>query len=210
MGTDHDITNAAVGSVSASTAVSLDPGAADLSPALLEALLVVQEGALPAATVAAALDQPVEGVVTALTALAEEYERTGRGFRLRETAVGWRLYAAPEYQDLLQKVVLDQQPARLSPAALETLAVVAYRQPVSRAAVAAIRGVSADGVMRTLASRGLIEEVGTEASTGALLYATTTFFLERIGLHHLDELPPLAPYLPDIESVESFTDRPSI
>ena len=119
------------------------------------------------------------------------------GFELREVAGGWRFYSAAAHADVVGRFVLDGQTARLTQAALETLAVVAYRQPVTRGQVSAVRGVNVDSVVRTLAARGLVQEAGTEPS-GAVLYVTTPYFLERMGMTSLDELPPLAPYLPDL------------
>ena len=135
-------------------------------------------------------------------------ERGGRprGFELRHAGEGWRIYSAPAYADVVGRFVLDGQSARLTQAALETLAVVAYRQPVTRGQVSAVRGVNVDGVMRTLTARGLVVEVGTEPTSGALLYGTTGYFLERMGLSSLDELPPLAPYLPEIDALEGVDD----
>ena len=117
-------------------------------------------------------------------------------------AGGWRYYTREEYAAVVERFVLDGQQARLTQAALETLAVVAYKQPVSRARVSAIRGVNVDGVMRTLLTRGLVEEAGQDAETGANLYRTTTYFLERIGVRSLQDLPELAPYLPDMADLE--------
>ena len=134
--------------------------------------------------------------------LAEEYDEQGRGFELRNVAGGWRYYTREEYAAVVEAFVLEGQQARLTQAALETLAVVAYKQPVSRARVSAIRGVNVDGVMRTLLTRGLVEEAGGRRVTGAHLYRTTGYFLERIGVQSLDELPELAPYLPDLADME--------
>ncbi|MFL6156870.1 MAG: SMC-Scp complex subunit ScpB, partial [Marmoricola sp.] len=117
-------------------------------------------------------------------------------------AGGWRYYTREEYAGVVERFVLDGQQARLTQAALETLAVVAYKQPVSRARVSAIRGVNVDGVMRTLLTRGLLEEAGTDAETGAHLYRTTVYFLERIGITSLDELPELAPFVPDMDDFD--------
>src|SRR5204863_5603135 len=122
-----------------------------------------------------------------------------RGFELRRVAGGWRIYSRAEHAPVLERFVLDGQTSRLSQAALETLAIVAYRQPVSRARVSAVRGVNVDAVMRTLVTRGLVEEAGTEPESGAILYRTTSYFLERLGLASLDDLPDLAPFLPDLE-----------
>jgi segregation and condensation protein B len=131
------------------------------------------------------------------------YDETGRGFELRQVGGGWRYYTREEYADLITTYVLEGQQSKLSQAALETLAVVAYTQPISRARVSAVRGVNVDGVMRTLLARGLIEEVGHDHESGAVLFATTSYFLERMGLQTLDELPPLAPQLPEVEELEA-------
>ncbi len=176
---------------------TLDIAVADLRPAL-EALLMVADQPLDVATLASAAGHPVDEVVANLTALADEYTEQGRGFELRNVAGGWRFYTREEYAAVVEGFVLEGQQARLTQAALETLAVVAYKQPVSRARVSAIRGVNVDGVMRTLLTRGLVEEAGQDESSGANLYRTTGYFLERIGVTSLDELPELAPYLPDL------------
>jgi segregation and condensation protein B len=147
------------------------------------------------------LERPRSEVVGTLRALAREYTEQGRGFDLREVAGGWRYYTRPDCAPVVERFVLDGQHARLTQAALETLAVVAYRQPVSRGRVSAVRGVNVDGVMRTLLARGLVEEAGTEPETGAHLYRTTSYFLERLGLRSLDELPELAPLLPEIAAL---------
>jgi segregation and condensation protein B len=169
---------------------------------LIEAILLVVDEPVTEVTLAQVAERPVAEVLDALRALEAEYTEAGRGFALREVAGGWRLYTRDEYAPWVERFVLDGQQARLTQAALETLAVVAYRQPVSRARVSAIRGVNVDGVMRTLVSRGLVEEAGAEAETGAHLYRTTSYFLERLGLRGLDELPELAPHLPDLETLE--------
>jgi segregation and condensation protein B len=170
--------------------------------AALEAILLVVDEPAPAAELARVLGRPVEEVTAALTAIAAQYAAEGRGFRLREVGGGWRLYTAEEYADTVERWVLDGQSARLSQAALETLAVVAYQQPVSRSRVAAVRGVAVDGVVRTLVSRGLVTEAGTDPDTGAVLYRTTPAFLAKLGLGSLAELPPLAPLLPDLAEVD--------
>lgn len=173
----------------------------ELRPSL-EAVLMVADQPLDAVTLASAVGYPVEEVVSALQLLAEEYDEQGRGFELRNVAGGWRYYTRDEYAVVVEGFVLEGQQARLTQAALETLAVVAYQQPVSRARVSAVRGVNVDGVMRTLLTRGLVEEAGTDPETGAIRYRTTGYFLERIGITSLDELPPLAPYLPEMSDLE--------
>ncbi len=178
----------------------LDIAVADLEPSL-EALLMVADQPLDSVTLASAVGHPVTAVEEALARLADEYDEHGRGFELRNVAGGWRYYTREEFAPVVEAFVLDGQQARLTQAALETLAVVAYKQPVSRARVSAIRGVNVDGVMRTLVARGLVEESGQDSSTGAHLYRTTGYFLERIGVTSLDDLPELAPYLPDMDDL---------
>jgi segregation and condensation protein B len=173
----------------------------EVRPALEAILLVVDE---PVAEVVLAqiLERPTDEITAVLEALAAEYREQGRGFDLRRAAGGWRLYTRDEFAPYVERFVLDGQQARLTQAALETLAVVAYKQPVTRGRISAIRGVAVDGVIRTLLTRGLIEECGAEPDTGAHLYRTTLLFLEKLGLNSLDELPPLAPLLPDLDSLD--------
>jgi segregation and condensation protein B len=180
---------------------TLEVPMAALRPAL-EAMLMVADQPLDAPTLAGAVGYPVEEVIGALAALAAEYDESGRGFELRSVAGGWRYYTREEFAPVVEKFVLEGQQARLTQAALETLAVVAYKQPVSRSRVSAIRGVNVDGVMRTLLSRGLVEESGTDAETGAHLYRTSSYFLERIGITSIDDLPELAPFLPGVEDFD--------
>jgi segregation and condensation protein B len=172
-----------------------------LRPAL-EALLMLADQPMETMALATAVSYPTDEVTAALTALAREYDEQGRGFELRNVGGGWRYYTRDEYAAVVEAYVLDGQQARLTQAALETLAVVAYKQPISRARVSAIRGVNVDGVMRTLLNRGLVEEAGSDHETQAHLYRTTSYFLERIGIQSLDDLPELAPYLPDMADLE--------
>lgn len=183
-----------------------DAAALELKPALEAVLLVVAE---PATVdhLAKVTGRHRRAVAEALAELAEEYTRQGRGFELRMVAGGWRFYTRPAYAAAVEAYALDGQQARLTQAALETLAVVAYRQPVSRSRVSVVRGVNCDGVMRTLLQRGLVEEAGAEPETGAILYTTTTYFLERMGLRGLDELPELAPFLPEADAIEAETQE---
>jgi segregation and condensation protein B len=181
--------------------VEPDVAPPDLRPAL-EAVLMVADEPLDQLTLASAVGHPEADVVDALAALAAEYAESGRGFELRNVAGGWRYYTREEYAGVVERFVLDGQQARLTQAALETLAVVAYKQPVSRARVSAIRGVNVDGVIRTLVSRGLLEEAGHDAESTAVLYRTSSYFLERIGVGSLDELPELAPLLPDLGDLD--------
>jgi segregation and condensation protein B len=170
--------------------------ASALQPAL-EAILLVADEPVPENLLAQVLEAAHQDVAAALHDLAASYAREGRGFDLRKVAGGWRYYTRTEYAPVVEKFVRDGQEVRLTQAALETLAVVAYRQPVSRAQVSVVRGVNCDGVIRTLTLRGLVEEAGTDRETGATLFRTTGYFLERLGLASLDQLPELAPFLPD-------------
>nr|WP_297429591.1 SMC-Scp complex subunit ScpB [uncultured Actinotalea sp.] len=178
--------------------------------AALEAVLMVADEPLSAVRLATALGLATERVEALLAELAAEYAgdpdgaegaRRPRGFVLRHVADGWRFYSAPAHADVVARFVLDGQTARLTHAALETLAVIAYRQPVTRGQVSAVRGVNVDSVVRTLVARGLVAEQGAEPS-GAVLYGTTPYLLERLGMTSLDELPPLAPYLPDLDGFD--------
>jgi segregation and condensation protein B len=165
--------------------------------AALEAILMVVDEPVGELMLAEVLGQPRDRVAAALGELSAEYTSAGHGFDLRRAAGGWRFYTRAEQARYVERFVLDGQQARLTQAALETLAVVAYRQPVSRSRVAAIRGVNCDGVIRTLLTRGLLEEAGIEPESGAHLYRTSSVFLEKLGLDSVDQLPPLAPFLPD-------------
>ena len=176
-----------------------------------EAILIVADEPVTTAAIAQALGLEDRLAEELLEDLAAEYrgERPGsrsHGFLLRRAAGGWRVATVPEHADLVEQFIIGGATARLSQAALETLAVVAYRQPVTRGRVAAIRGVNVDGVMRTLHARGLIEEAGAETS-GAILYRTTGEFLEYLGIDSLDELPPLAPYLPRVEALGEIVEQ---
>ena len=153
-------------------------------------------------------DKGTEEVEKAIAELVASYE--GRGFELKKVNGGWRFYSHPDQSSVVERFVLDGQQSRLTQAALETLAVIAYRQPISRARVSAIRGVNVEAVMKTLVNRGLVEEAGIEGESGAVLYKTTSYFLERLGVNSIEDLPALAPYLPDLaaldEVLESLTD----
>ncbi|HEV8528834.1 MAG TPA: SMC-Scp complex subunit ScpB [Actinomycetes bacterium] len=169
----------------------------------MEAVLLVVDEPVSDVALAQVVEEPRDKVAAALRELAAEYTEQGRGFDLREVAGGWRLYTRSDYGPVVERFVRDGRHARLTQAALETLAVVAYRQPVSRVRVSAVRGVNVDAVMRTLVGRGLVEEAGTEHETGAILYRTTSYFLERLGLRSLDELPELAPFLPALDELDT-------
>ncbi len=172
----------------------------------IEAVLMVVDQPVPEIELAAALQLPVAEVVGHLHALAGDYAAAGRGFTLRNVAGGWRVYSSPEYAPVVERFLMDGRQARLSQAALETLAVIAYRQPVSRSRVGGVRGVNVDGVVRTLLTRGLIEEAGADQTSGATLYGTTGYFLARLGLASLDELPALAPFLPEADMLDDLAE----
>jgi segregation and condensation protein B len=174
---------------------------------VLESLLLVTDEPVSEVVLAQVAEQPVPEVLAALQELARDYTEQGRGFDLRQVAGGWRLYTREECAPYVERFVLDGQSARLTQAALETLAVIAYRQPVTRARVSAVRGVNVDGVVRTLVARGLVVEAGTDSDSTATLYRTTGLLLERLGLRSLEELPSLAPFLPDLGELD--TDSPS-
>jgi segregation and condensation protein B len=191
------------------TETELDDGISLGAPSIraaLEALLMVAEEPMSSSTLATLTRTPEEVVVTTLHDLAQEYAVQERGFDLRELGGGWRFWTRDNCAQVVERFVLDGQHGRLSQAGLETLAVVAYRQPVTRSRISAIRGVNVDGVVRTLVTRGLIEETGHDHETGAHLYRTTTYFLERLGLKSLDELPPIAAHLPMPDNVEEVLD----
>jgi len=175
--------------------------------AAIEAVLMVVDEPVSAISLATALEVPVARVDAALTELETEYAADHRGFTVRRVGEGWRVYSRHEYAPIVEQFLLEGAQARLTQASLETLAVIAYRQPVSRSRVSAVRGVNVDGVIRTLVSRGLITELGHDEETSAILYGTTSFFLERLGLTSLDELPALAPYLPEVDVLDEIEER---
>lgn len=168
----------------------------------LEALLLVVDVPAGEELLADTLEQPVARISTALQRLSERYTADERGFDLRRVGDGWRFYTRETYAPYVERYLLDGQRSKLTRAALETLAVIAYRQPVTRSRVAAVRGVNVDGVIRTLVGRGLVEEAGTDPETGGYLYCTTELFLERLGLSSLKDLPPLAPLLPEVDTID--------
>ncbi len=174
--------------------------------ASLEALLLVADQTVTSTELATFIGEPVHVVEETLEKLAAGYREQNRGFDLRNVANGWRFYTSPDCAELVARYAKEGQAARLTQAALETLAVVAYRQPISRARVGAIRGVNVDAVMRTLSTRGLVTEVETDSATGAVLFGTTEYFLERMGLRNLEELPPIADYLPDLSVLDELVD----
>lgn len=179
---------------------------ADELKRVLEALLLVIDTPVTADALAAATEQPVYRVAVKLQLMADELTGRDSGIDLRHTSEGWRMYTRARFAPYVEKLLLDGARTKLTRAALETLAVVAYRQPVTRARVSAVRGVNVDAVMRTLLARGLITEVGTDADTGAVTFATTELFLERLGLTSLSELPDIAPLLPDVDTIDDLSE----
>lgn len=176
--------------------------------AACEAVLLLADQPLDVVTLASIVRRPVEVVHAVVTGLSAQYAEDGRGFDLREAGGGWRFYTRAECAEVVSRFVVDGQQARLTQAALETLAIVAYRQPISRGRISAVRGVSVDGVVRTLLTRGLIEEAGVEPGSQAVLLRTTAYFLERLGIRDLSELPPLADHVPTYESIGDLVDLP--
>ena len=173
---------------------------------VLEALLLVVDTPVTVEALAAAIEQPVYRVAAKLQAMADELTERDSGIDLRKTGEGWRMYTRARFAPYVEKLLLDGTRTKLTRAALETLAVVAYRQPVTRARVSAVRGVNVDAVMRTLLARGLITEAGSDDDTGAVTFATTELFLERLGLTSLAELPDIAPLLPDVDTIEDLSE----
>lgn len=183
--------------------LELDP---DELGRVLESLLLVVDTPVTAEALASATEQPVYRITARLEQLADELTTRDSGIDLRHNSEGWRLYTRARFAPYVEKLLLDGARTKLTRAALETLAVVAYRQPVTRARVSAVRGVNVDAVMRTLLARGLITEVGSDEDTGAMTFATTELFLERLGLTSLTELPDIAPLLPDVDTIDDISD----
>jgi len=196
--------------------VDLDVGISDIAEAapmdadelgsVLEALLLVVDTPVTVEALAAATQQPVYRVAAKVQQIADELTERDSGIDLRKTSEGWRMYTRARFAPYVEKLLLDGARSKLTRAALETLAVVAYRQPVTRARVSAVRGVNVDAVMRTLLARGLITEAGVDDDTGAVTFATTELFLERLGLTSLADLPDIAPLLPDVDTIEDLTE----
>ena len=182
---------------------TVELGAPSLAAAL-EALLLISEEPLTPLALAELVGKPQPEVEQQLLDLAEQYVSEGRGFELRDTDAGWRFYTSAQCQDLVTRFVTDGRQAKLSQAALETLAIVAYRQPVTRSQVGAVRGVNPDGVLKTLVARGLIVESAEQDSITH--FETTTYFLDRMGIASLAELPPIAEHLPDLDSLDDLLD----
>jgi segregation and condensation protein B len=184
--------------------VAVQPMEPERLVAALEAILFVVEAPVTLPALAAAVQQPTDAVAAALQTLRTSYDERGAGIEVRDVSGGVRIYTRPDYADAVEQFLQEGQRSRLTQAALETLAVIAYRQPVTRSRISAIRGVNVDGVVRTLLARGLIVEVGTDPETGGGLFQTTDVFLEKMGLNSLEELPSLAPLLPDVEGLDNI------
>jgi segregation and condensation protein B len=188
--------------------VQAPSAAKDSDRKVVEAIMLLADDPVPARHVGEVLERPRADVEALLRDLAAEYERDDRGFVLRETAGGWRMYTNPDCHPWLERFVKGHTPARLTGAALEVLAIIAYKGPLSRAQIAEIRGVDSDGVVRTLTIRGLIEETGRDSGPGTpVLFGVTRDFLEGMGLRSLDELPALKEFMPDAEAVEEMEAR---
>lgn len=176
--------------------------------AMLEGILTIADEPVSVSQLAQVTGATKAEVGAALDEIANEMRVSERGFQLREVEEGWRMYSSEYGSQAVEKYVKEGHSSRLSQAALETLAVIAYRQPVSRGRIAAIRGVNVDGVVRTLMNRGLVQESGVEQATGAVLYSTTQYFFDRLNIDGLEDLPPVADYLPDLAEVEEFDEVP--
>ncbi|WP_370331342.1 SMC-Scp complex subunit ScpB [Mycolicibacterium hippocampi] len=174
---------------------------------VLEALLLVVDTPVSVDALASATDQPASRVADTLHSMAGELTARDSGIELREAGGGWRMYTRAKFAPYVERLLLDGARSKLTRAALETLAVVAYRQPVTRARVSAVRGVNVDAVMRTLLARGLITEAGTDTDSGAVAFATTELFLERLGLSSLADLPDIAPLLPDVDVIDDLSEN---
>lgn len=174
--------------------------------AVLEALLLVVDTPVTVDALAAATEQPAYRVAAKLQVMAEELTARDSGIDLREAGGGWRMYTRARFAPYVERLLLDGARSKLTRAALETLAVIAYRQPVTRARVSAVRGVNVDAVIRTLLARGLVTEAGTDPDSGAVTFATTEMFLERLGLTSLSDLPDIAPLLPDIDVIDDLSE----
>lgn len=187
------------------TPTTIDEINAETLKSAIEAILMITDSPISLVALATALERPMNEIRVAVDALVQEYSGASggraKGFELREIGGGWRIYVRAEYDWAVKMFVANENPTRLSQAALETLAVIAYKQPISRGQVASIRAVNVDSVVRTLLSRGLITELYTDSETGAVNFGTSELFLQTLGINSLDELPPISPYLPGTDEV---------
>jgi segregation and condensation protein B len=175
---------------------------------IIESILFLAEDPVPAGLISEVLEKPLEEVDTLLDAIERDFATTDRGFVLRSSAAGWRLYSSPDCAPWLERFVRGHTFSRLTGAALETLAIIAYKQPASRGQISEIRGVDSDSVVKTLLHRGLIEEHGKDEGSGsAILFTVSDELLEKLGIRSIDELPPLASFMPDSESVEDMESK---
>lgn len=174
---------------------------------VLEALLLVVDTPVTAEALGSATEQPVHRITEVLQGMGADLNARQSGIDLREAGGGWRMYTRARYAPYVERLLMDGARSKLTRAALETLAVVAYRQPVTRARVSAVRGVNVDAVIRTLVARGLIIEAGTDSDTGATTFSTTELFLERLGLSSLADLPDIAPLLPDVDVIDDLSEN---
>jgi len=171
----------------------------------VEAVLIAASAPVNLEEIASACEQDVDSIKAAIDELANEYEESSRGFRISNTSQGYRFVTAPDCYDVVARFITEPLNSRLSPSAMETLAVVAYKQPVSRGQISSIRGVNVDSVIKTLESRGYIAEIGRDSGPGqAILYGTTPEFLERLGLTSINDLPSLGDFVPDASIMEQF------
>ena len=207
---DIDVSDLEVADLDESVDLGVEIAAAELDDddlgRVLEALLLVVDTPVSAEALATATEQPVYRIAAKLRLMADELTGRDSGIDIREAGGGWRMYTRSQFAPYVERLLLDGSRSKLTRAALETLAVVAYRQPVTRARVSAVRGVNVDAVMRTLLARGLLTEAGTDSDTGAVTFATTELFLERLGLSSLADLPDIAPLLPDVDSIEDLSE----
>ncbi len=208
--TEHpvDADDAPVDAVDSPDALIADALGAPTLEAACEAVLLLADQPLDLLTLATIVRRPADQVEAVVRGLAAQYTEDGRGFDLREVAGGWRFYTRADCAEVVSRYVVDGQQARLTQAALETLSIIAYRQPISRGRISAVRGVNVDGVVRTLLTRRLIDEAGTEEGGHATLLRTTSYFLERLGLADLSELPPLADHVPTYSEIGDLVDLP--
>jgi len=186
---------------------TIDEINAETLKSAIEAILMITDSPISLVSLATALERPMNEIRQAVEELSADYSGISdsrvRGFELREIGGGWRIYVRAEYDWAVKMFMANENPTRLSQAALETLSVIAYKQPISRGQVASIRAVNVDSVVRTLLSRGLITELFTDSETGAVNFGTTELFLQTLGINSLDELPPISPYLPGADEVNN-------
>jgi segregation and condensation protein B len=204
---EHEAPPGGLGATADDDALLPDALGAPTLEAACEAVLLLADQPMDLLSLASIVRRPVEQVEAVVRGLAAQYTEDGRGFDLREVAGGWRFYTRASCAEVVSRFVVDGQQARLTQAALETLAIVAYRQPISRGRISAVRGVNVDGVVRTLLTRGLLEEAGVEPGSQATLLRTTSLFLERLGIGDLSQLPPLAEHVPNYDELGDLVDR---